>query len=78
MQVQEMADFFNELVREGHGELEVVVGYDDVPDYVQSLHPGGIGKIKEGDVTQDAVFTWYSNDGAYEDVTPVEDDQHTT
>jgi len=70
MTVQELADGLNKLVAEGHGELPVVVGYDDVPDYVSDLFLGGIGQIKEHQgEPQDALFTWYANTGAYEDVT---------
>lgn len=73
--IWEFAEQLKTLVDEGHGDKIIVVSYDDVPDYVQELHAGGMGLIKDQDSTKEALFTFYSNDGAYEDVTPLPKEQ---
>lgn len=69
MTILEMRDKLTELVDGGHGDKEIVVGFDDVPDYVSSLSMGGICAVQDHGETLEVLSTWYSNDGAYSFVT---------
>jgi hypothetical protein len=74
--VNEIRDWADQLIQEGHGDLDAVVGFDDVPDYVNTLHLGGVTTVREfveGDDLRgkwtgrkQVVSTWYANDGSYE------------
>jgi hypothetical protein len=67
--VNDVLAWAKELVDAGHGDLDVMVGFDDVPDYINDLYLGGVATVKgeePGDEDQPVVTTWYSNTGAYE------------